>query len=439
MKESVNYINSNLKKNDVVIIGCSGGPDSMALLNLLIDFRKNTNIFIVCAHINHNVRRESKDEALFVENYCLKHNIVFEYMTIEKYGDDNFENEARNIRYNFYNHLIEKYNANYLMTAHHGDDLMETILMRIVRGSTLSGYSGFSSKVIMNNCILLRPLIYSTKGEILEYNKKHNIPYVIDKTNFDDVHTRNRYRKNVLPFLKSEDKNVHLKFLKYSKTLLSYVEFIDKLTLDATMSVAPLNVIDIDKFKKCDLLIQDRIIYKMLENFYQDDLFLITDANVSLIRKIIYSNKANTYIYLPNNVKAVKSYNNFSIIRETELLDSYEIEVGDYACLPNGKSIKMIDDSDCNSNYYCRLNKNDICLPLIVRTKRVGDRIKVKGLKGSKKVKDIFIDNKISTRERRLWPVVTDSRGEVVWLPGLKKSKFDIPKNKKCDIILKYY
>ena len=439
MKESINYLNSNLKENDVVVVGCSGGPDSMALLNLLIDYRKRTNIFIVCAHVNHNVRRESKDEAIFVQDYCLKHNVMFETMTIEKYGDDNFENEARNIRYNFFNLLIEKYNANYLMTAHHGDDLMETILMRIVRGSTLSGYSGFSSRVLMNNYVLLRPLIYTTKEEILEYNKIHNIPYVIDKTNFDDVHTRNRYRKNVLPFLKSEDKNVHLKFIKYSKMLLSYVDYIDTLVSNVISDVIVDGVVDIVKFKECDLLIQDRIIYKMLLNFYQDDLFLITDIHVTLIRKIIYSKKANTFIYLPNNVKAVKSYNSFSVIRETELLDTYEIEINDIVCLPNGKNIKLLESADKNTNYYCRLNKSDVVLPLIVRTKRIGDRIRVKGLKGTKKVKDIFIDSKISTRERRLWPVVVDSRGEVVWIPGLKKSKFDIPKNKKCDIILKYY
>ncbi len=439
MRESINYINENLKDGDVVVVGCSGGPDSMALLHLLLNYRKEHNIYIVCAHVNHNVRRESKDEAIFVSDYCKKNNVVFESMTILKYGDDNFENEARNIRYNFFDSLIEKYGAKYLMTAHHGDDLVETILMRIVRGSTLSGYSGFSSCTVKDNYTLLRPLVYSTKSEILEYNKKYKIPYVIDKTNFDDIHTRNRYRKNVLPFLKKEDKNVHLKFIKYSNTLSSYVKYIDNLVNDIYVDVINDGKINIDKFKMQDELIQDRIIYKMLLNFYQDDLFLITDIHVNLVRKIIYSRKANTFVYLPNNVKAIKSYNEFYVIRETELLDSYEIELNDIVYLPNGKNIKKVEEQVNNSNYYCRLNFSDVTFPLIVRTRKSGDKMYVKGLKGSKKVKDIFIDSKISTRERMLWPVVTDSKGEIVWVPGLKKSKFDIPKSKKCDIILKYY
>lgn len=439
MKESINYINKYLKDDDVIVVGCSGGPDSMTLLHLLINYRKSHNIFIVCAHVNHNVRRESKDEAIFVSDYCKSNNIMFESMTIEKYGDDNFENEARNIRYNFFDSLIEKYGAKYLMTAHHGDDLVETILMRIVRGSTLSGYSGFSSCIVKDNYTILRPLVYSTKSEILEYNKKNKIPYVIDKTNFDDTHTRNRYRKNVLPFLKKEDKNVHLKFMKYSNTLSSYEKFFDNLVSDIYNEVYYDGKVNIDKFKGEDSLIQDRIIYKLLENFYQDDLFLITDIHVNLIKNIIYSKKANTFVYLPNNVKAIKSYNEFYVIRETELLDSYEIELNDIVCLPNGKNIKKVDEQVNNSNYYCRLNLSDVSFPLIVRTRRSGDKMCVKGLRGSKKVKDIFIDSKISSRERRLWPVVTDSNGEVVWVPGLKKSKFDIPKSKKCDIILKYY
>ena len=99
------------------------------------------------------------------------------------------------------------------MTAHHGDDLIETILMKIVRGSSISGYSGFSKEVDKTSYKIIRPLISVTKEDIINYNKKHKLNYFIDKTNFDNFHTRNSYRKVVLPFLKKEDKNVHEKFL----------------------------------------------------------------------------------------------------------------------------------------------------------------------------------------------------------------------------------
>ena len=113
------------------------------------------------------------------------------------------------------------------MTAHHGDDLMETILMRIVRGSTLKGYSGFEKIVDNEFYKTIRPLVFLTKDYIKEYDDKNNIPYVVDNSNFKDKYTRNRFRKNVLPFLKSEDMNVHEKFLKFSETLEEYDEFIN--------------------------------------------------------------------------------------------------------------------------------------------------------------------------------------------------------------------
>ena len=107
--------------------------------------------------------------------------------------------------------------------------------------------------------------------------------------------------------------------------------------------------------------------------------------------------------------------------------------------MPNGYKIDIIDSSDNNSNYICRLNKSDIKLPLYIRNRIDGDKIEIKNLNGSKKIKDIFIDKKIDIEKRNMWPIVVDSNDTIVWLPGLKKSKFDKQKTEKCDIILKYY
>ena len=439
MKKVKKYLSDILNKDDVVVLGCSGGPDSMALLDLLIEFRKKLNISIVCAHVNHKLRAESDDEMVWLEQFCLKHKIIFEKMIINNYGDDNFHNEARNIRYNFFEELVYKYNAKYLMTAHHGDDLVETILMRIVRGSTLGGYASFSKLVKKKDYSIVRPLVYVTKDEILSYDKKNNIEYAVDKSNFSDKYTRNRYRKMVLPFLKEEEPNVHLKFLKYSEMLFECERFLDGESSKSYKKLYNENYIDIDKFKMLDFIIQNKIINNLLEEYYEDDLILISDVHTDLIKSLIYSNRSNSVIYLPNAVKVVKSYNKLYFERETDQIDSYEIELLDYANLPNGKNIKAIEDADSNSNFYCRLNSSDVVLPLHVRTRRDGDRMKVKGLNGSKKVKDIFIDEKVPISQRDLWPVVVDSEDKIVWLPGLKKSKFDVSKNKKCDIILRYY
>ncbi len=182
-----------------------------------------------------------------------------------------------------------------------------------------------------------------------------------------------------------------------------------------------------------------KIIYYILEQTYQDDLMLITDHHAELIYNLIHSKKANVKIHLPNNIKAIKAYNNLVLMKEEMRSNEYEIEIIDYANLPNGKNIEVVTESDETDNNICRLSSEEVRLPLHVRNRKFGDKMTVKGMLGSKKLSDIFIDNKISSEERELWPVVVDSNDVIVWLPGLKKSKFDKTKKEKYDIILKYY
>lgn len=206
MQEVITYLNKLMSNGDKIVVAVSGGPDSMFLLDVLQKIRKSKTFDIVVAHVNHNVRRESYEEAECVKEYCEKNNMIFEYMIIYKYGTDNFHDYARTVRYNFFESLVDKYNAKYLMTAHHGDDLMETILMRIVRGSTVSGYAGFNRETKFDNYTIIRPLITLTKKEIQEYMDNNNLWYAVDISNMKDVYTRNRYRKYILPKLKEENK-----------------------------------------------------------------------------------------------------------------------------------------------------------------------------------------------------------------------------------------
>ena len=440
MNKVYDYLINEIKlgNNDTIVVGCSGGPDSMALMYILMDIRKKIDIKIICAHVNHNVRIESKEEEKFLQEYCDANDIAFEAMTIEKYGDDNFHNQARKIRYQFFDEIIEKYNAKYLMTAHHGDDLMETILMRIVRGSTLKGYAGFEKKVEKDNYTLVRPLIFVTKQELEDFDKEKNIPYVIDKSNFKGKYTRNRYRKTVLPFLKEEDPNVHNKFLKFSDTLIEYNNYIDKVLKREINRVYKDNVIDIDLFLENDLLIQKKIIFYIFEHLYQDDLYQINMTHVMEVINLMNSKHSNSSINLPGNYKAIKAYNELKISEEIDFINNYEVEINEYVELPNNHAIKRVDEEEKNDNNVCRLLTNEITLPLYVRTRTLGDKMLLKKLNGKKKLKDIFIDAKVPIDERDSWPVVVDSKNQILWIPGIKKSKFSKQKNENYDIILRY-
>ena len=282
MQEVYNFIKTGigLKQTDAIVVGVSGGPDSMALLYVLKSLKKDMDIRIICAHVNHNKREESDMEEAYVKDYCRKNDILFESIKIEKWGDDNFENEARSIRYKFFSELIEQYNAKFLMTAHHADDLIETILMRIVRGSTLKGYSGFSKIVQKDKYKIVRPFISITKDEIMDFNSKNDIKYFIDSSNKENKHTRNRYRHVVLPFLKKENPNVHKKFMKFSEILIENSNYIDKEANKQFNKVIHNGILYIDRFLELEHVIQTKIIYNILERIYGDDLLIVGDVHV---------------------------------------------------------------------------------------------------------------------------------------------------------------
>jgi len=437
MKEAENFLKNLLKINDTIVLGVSGGPDSMCLLHLVELFKDKYNLNIICAHVHHNLRKESDAELEFVKNYCFKNNITFEYMKIDSYENNRFtESEARNQRYNFFGKLINKYNANYLMTAHHGDDLTETILMRIVRGSNLKGYLGISKITKYKRYSLVRPLLYVTKDDILKYLRDNNIEYVIDKSNEDEKYTRNRYRKHLLSFLKNEDKNVHLKFLQYSEELEKSYEFIKKIVDTQYNYVCKNNVINIDKLVLEDRFIQEKIIERVIETIQMDNIFNISKSQLNSIYSLIYNNE-NKSINLSNNYIARKSYNKLIIEKKSQKVE-YKYEFYKELEIMDKYKFEVIDDSNKKSNFILRINSEEISLPLIIRTRKDGDKIKIKNLNGSKKVKDILIDEKMDMSERDEYPIVTDSKNEVIWIPGIKKSIFDKEISEKYDIIIKY-
>ena len=426
--------NNNVLKNEKIVVATSGGPDSMFLLNSL----NTLGYTCICAHVNHNVREVSKDEYKFVENYCNINNIIFEGMKIEKYNKDNFHNEARTIRYNFFENIVKKHNAKYLATAHHGDDLVETILMRLSRGSNLNGYKGFNTFEQLKDYILIRPLVEYTKDEIKEKCQSNNIEFVTDLSNDSDKYTRNRYRHTVLDFLKQENKNVHEKDYDFSKELSEAYDLIEEISKNKLIEFYKNNELSLIEFKKEKIIIQKTILELILSIIYKDDINKLNKKHINDIINLINNNKPQLSIELPNNILVIKTYDKLTFKNNINKNDEYEYILEDKLELPNGTLEILSEDNEDTSNYTIRLNSEDLKLPLYVRNKKDGDKMIVKNMTNHKKVKDIFIENKISLHDRRIWPIVIDSEGKIIWIPGLKKSEFDIKKTNKYDIIIKY-
>jgi tRNA(Ile)-lysidine synthase len=434
MKNTLEFIKSlNISDDEPIIVGVSGGADSMFLLCML----KNIGLNPVCAHVNHNVRKESIDEYKYLEEYCKNNNIIFEGTEITEHPSSDFENYARMFRYKFFKSLIDKYNSKYLFTAHHGDDLIETILMRITRGSTLNGYSGFAKVTDKGSYQMIRPLVYMTKDEIENYCIDNNIKYFEDYTNKEDNYTRNRYRHHVLPFLKEESKDVHLKYLSFSESLKDYYDYINRQVYLIIDDIFVDNYLDISKFNNLDEFIKKLVLNEIIRKYYPDDLYFIENTHINEILKVISSDKVNIELFLPKNVKVIKEYDKLYINRDIEDITSYSFEFDNKLSINDITIVKLDEDIEDKSNYVIRLNSEDIKLPLIVRTRQDGDKMEVKNMNGSKKVNDIFIDSKLNKRIRDTYPIVCDSANNILWLPGLKKSKFDIPIGGKYDIILK--
>ncbi len=430
MKRELEFLEESITDNSKVIIACSGGPDSMCLLNLLIRLKNNKNLELIVAHVNHKLRSVSDNEAKMVEDYAKKNKVTFELQELDYQNAKFSEDDAHRKRYKFFKSLIKKYKANYLVTAHHGDDLIETILMRIARGSNLNGYIGIKRVTQNEDYITLRPLLSTTKDEIIKYNENEFIPYVIDESNDSLKYTRNRYRKNVLPFLKNEDEYIHLKYLKFSEELEEYDNFVNNYIKEKEYILN--NQLVINKIITESEFIKRKTIELIVKSIQVNDYFNISDKQMNELLKLIYN--SNKSIDLNNNYIGINEYGYLKIIKKPN--KEYQEIILDKDLEFLGFNFYYNCDNGNSSNNCIYLNSSEVTLPLKLRTRCNGDKMQVLNL-GTKKINDIFIDNKINKELRSNYPILVDAKNNIIWLPSLKKSQFCKDKSEKYDIIIK--
>ena len=381
-------LNSMSKK---VLVACSGGPDSMALLSMMKDKYE-----VYVAHVNYHHRDSAKRDEDIVRNYCLKYNIPFfkkDYVDNKK---GNFQDRARVFRYKFFSDLVNKYNLDFVLTAHHKDDLIETYLMQIRRGSLVS-YYGLNKSVALYGVKVKRPLLKYTKKDLENYCLKNNIEYGIDESNLSDDYTRNKIRHEIVDRLNVKQKN-------------EYVVTIN--TLNKRLSDAR------ERAKKY-LKGRNKISVKEFMD-YDDNFFLL----------ITFIGENISFKYAEEIIRQIENSSSFEIsIKDKYLCKEYDyLEVypkeDDYLYVLDklnylkAKHFKLSKKG--SSKEGVTLGADDF--PLTIRNYRNGDFIKM--CYGKKKLSRFFIDNKISSRERKMWPLMLNKDNEVILVPNIGCDKY---------------
>ncbi|MFN2748249.1 tRNA lysidine(34) synthetase TilS [Bacillus sp. z60-18] len=453
-----------MKKNDLsfdgttIIVGVSGGPDSMALLHALHHSIPETAT-LIAVHVDHMFRgRESEEDMRFVEQYCRAEGIYCEARQIDvgKYASENSLNKqaaARECRFRFFKEQMNQHQAGFLALAHHGDDQVETMLMKLAKGTVGLGLAGMQPKRRFESGWLIRPFLELAKEDLLAYCKVNRVPFRTDPSNAEDGYTRNRFRHYVLPFLKKESEDVHKRFQSVSESLAEdelYLQALTKDKMNTVITSKSSTVVEISVPHLLDLPmpLQRRGVQLILNYLYENVPSAFSAHHIKLFLEWISKTGPSGSLDFPNGLKVVKSYHTclftFQRLQCEKISYHYEISGAEDEdlMLPNGYSLHVSRQGAAHvpkGNDVFAASSKHVHFPLYVRTRQKGDRIQLKGMNGSKKVKDIFIDEKVPLAKRDSWPIVTDADGRIVWIPGLKKTIFeelDVTNNDR--IVLQY-
>ena len=434
-------INTLWNKEDKIAIALSGGVDSIVLFHLLVTEYKDSYKQLVVFHINHGLREESYEEAEFVEKFVKDFDVKFykEELNMSDLERDSHTSEemlARELRYQAFNKMAKLEGVTKLLTAHHKNDQVENILMRLLTGRSIDHSLAICEEIEMAGLNIYRPLLNSLKAELEEYAKEKNLHYYVDATNFDTDYTRNNIRHNIVPLLNDINSGSFDNLINFA----NYYQNINNNLKKAILSNKDNYIFSRDEDKIS--LVKDKFLelneeemYFLLKDLITDELGVF-DVKQKAIFDVVSSLKKNT------GNKSYDLKNNLKIISQYETLYIHKIEKKCY----NDK-IEIIIDKICeNSVYEFYQNKfiistdakdseigfNKSELPLLITTKKEGDRVRRGEI--NKKLSRIFIDEKIPKELRDTLPVIRNNKGEVLGVLGIGTK---VNKNKIYDYYIK--
>ncbi|MBC7765859.1 MAG: tRNA lysidine(34) synthetase TilS [Hyphomonadaceae bacterium] len=421
-----------MSKGETVLVGLSGGADSVALLHVLLALKPLLDIKLLAAHLHHGLRGQAADDDLaFVQALCEKENVPLftkkiDIAYIAKEMQLSIETAGRKERYAFFEAVKAQAGATKIAVAHHLNDQAETMLMHLIRGAGMNGLSGMVAKRADG---IVRPLLEVTKQEILNYCTGHQLSYQTDLTNNENQYNRNHIRNQLVPYIEKHFNPNLIHTLSHTSQLLTDDEqYLEQTASTWRQTHQVGNAMPIDALKKLPMPIMRRALRQMYfaTAEYASDLGFV---HLQAIIALIENNKTGTQIHLPQNVIAKCSYDRFYFEQQK---DTEQYKGG--LILPNAGvyhseyfnctlTLEIISQGEFEkfkpSKTAQAFDANILQDGLIVRKRKTGDKMALKNM--HKKLQDIFTDEKVPKEKRDLYPVLA-TNDAVIWAVGLRRA-----------------
>ncbi|MCT4604618.1 MAG: tRNA lysidine(34) synthetase TilS [Marinisporobacter sp.] len=444
------------QKGDGIVIGVSGGPDSMTLLHLFYRIREEYDLNLYAVHLNHQFRgKEADADAEYVRRFC--ENIgVKAFMFSENialYSRERgitFEESGRERRYKLFHEVMKDMGASKIAVAQNLDDQAETLLMRLMRGS---GIEGLSAIDYVRDRKVIRPILDITREEIESYCREYDLHPRIDQTNLEAVYTRNRIRLELIPYIEKHfNRNIKEVLARTTNLIREDKDFLNLSAQESYRKLVKKENLEIiirkKDFERQHIAIKKRILRKAILEI-QGDLKDIQSKHIQKILNLIQYGQVGNHIDLPKYLYVVLDYENVVIRKGKRKIENndfeYNINIGEtlnikelntilIALVVDHKEIKNIPKEKDKKYFDFDKIKNH----MIVRNRKNGDRFIPLGMKGSKKLKDFFIDQKIAREERNQIPLVCDGE-KIIWVIGHRMSEeYKVQKDTKKVLVLCY-
>jgi len=453
--------NKLIQKGDRIIIGLSGGPDSVFLTHLLKKWQSKYRLKILLVHVNHGLReKESLKDQVFVENLAKKFNLplivrrikVKDYQKKEKLS---LEEAARNLRYRIFAQICRAEQIKKVFLAHTASDQMETILMNFIRGTSLKGLCGmnysteFKIKISKEEIVILvaRPLLDCFKEEILDYLRSHKINFCLDRTNQDINFTRNFIRHRIIPCLKKINPSLESSLIKNAYLFRLLNQEIEKklIRLRKSLSVKKDRIeINFKKWSRLNDFYQRELLWFLIDqNFSAKGIgFVHLEEVVSLLRQ----SRVGSYKVLPGGLIVYKDYDKIIItnkdffarrkIKKKKVIIPGETSISEVEGRLITHLVKIKPKKDISQ---ILVDYDKVEPPLYIRSRKKGDYFYPVGLKHKKKIQDFFVDKKISSFLRDSFPLLVNRRDEIIWICGLAQDERFIPHRNSQNILVVEY